>query len=203
MMTIIDITLPIAKGALFIGQKLPSIAYRKEMKLGDACNMSYIDGLDSHMWTHIDFPFHMIKNGKRSEAYAIEKYCGICFVADISDGSDLLTILKKNDLKNKILLIKTQKKRRILDRDYYALSVKDVRFIVQRWIKSIWIDTLSIDGYGKKDFYNHKAFLKKDILIYEGLDLKNVDMGDYFFVWVPIKIAWLEATPSRCMLFTL
>lgn len=76
----VDLTLPIITGHW----RYPNVIRPfKSIDSGDASNITYYE-LRSHWFTHIDFPKHMLANGKTSADYPIDTFlCGVYF-ADVS-----------------------------------------------------------------------------------------------------------------------
>ena len=62
-------------------------------------------------------------------------------------------------------------------------------------------DALSV-GSASDQVKPHKAFLQHEITVLEGLDLSEVEPGDYFLVAPPLKLGGLEAAPVRAFLIT-
>lgn len=46
----------------------------------------------------------------------------------------------------------------------------------------------------------HEVLLKKDVVIVEGLNLANVEEGNYTLYCLPLKIAHSDGAPARAIL---
>ena len=198
-MEIIDISSNITSDNLFIWQTLPDINYKKSIENWNSCSISNLNNLNSHIWTHIDFPFHILKNGKKSWEYDFSKFHWECYVIEINKWINIKDKIINLDLKGKILLIKTIALNNKND-NYFYLKKEDVDLIINKWIKNIWVDTFSIDWFWNIDFPNHCKFFSNDILIYEWLNLKDVIEWKYYFFWLPLKLDWMEASLVRAIL---
>ena len=64
------------------------------------------------------------------------------------------------------------------------------------------IDYLSVERFGSDDFATHTTLLEKEIIILEGLDLREVPAGDYEIVCLPLKYvgATGDGAPARTVL---
>jgi arylformamidase len=84
--------------------------------------------------------------------------------------------------------------------DFAALSVELVEALAARGVITIGIDTPSVDPQDSKDLPAHKAILKHDIAILEGLDLSAVPAGTYELIALPLKLLGFDASPVRAVL---
>ena len=66
-------------------------------------------------------------------------------------------------------------------------------------LRLIGTDAASI-GMETCELQTHKAFLSKGIVILEGLDLSEVEPGNYFLIALPMKIGGAEGAPVRAFL---
>ncbi|MDM7912005.1 MAG: hypothetical protein QUS09_02820, partial [Methanotrichaceae archaeon] len=64
----------------------------------------------------------------------------------------------------------------------------------------VGIDYLSVDKYGNNAAPVHHLLLKNDVLILEGIDLKEVSPGEYFLLCLPLRLKGAEAAPARAVL---
>jgi arylformamidase len=67
---------------------------------------------------------------------------------------------------------------------------------------TVGIDTPSVDLFDSKDLPAHKAFLRHDMSILEGLMLKDVPEGIYELIALPLRLAGFDASPVRAVLRT-
>lgn len=200
-MEIIDITLKIDRKVLFPWQDLPNIILTKNLNQWDVCTISTINNLNSHLWTHVDFPSHILKQWKKNLDFSIDNFLWDALLVEVvSKNKSIRDLLKNIDIQGKIILVKTKKKNIWFEKDFFSLRDTDVKYLVKSKIKAVWIDTMSIDWYWKLNFPNHNLLLKNNILIYEWLDLSKALAWSYFFVWLPLKFQWLEASLVRAIL---
>lgn len=159
--------------------------------------------MNLHTGTHIDFPLHMIPGGKTSEDYDIHQFSGKCYV---KDATYLNNRILKRDLqainisKYDFIIFKTRNSfSDVFNMAYIYLSEEAAAYLAEFDLKGVGIDALGIER-DQEGHPTHKILLSKDILIYEGLDLKDVEEGVYEFIGLPTKIKQVEAAPVRAIL---
>ena len=197
----IDITLKIKEG-----MKVYKNKPNKQPKLINVSDTPVYETdvqMNLHTGTHIDFPLHMIPGGKTSEDYSIEQFTGKCFV---KDATYLKNRILKRDLqainigKYDFILFKTMNSfSDVFNPEYIYLSEEAASYLAEFDLKGVGIDALGIER-AQAGHPTHKLLLSKDILIYEGLDLKDVEEGVYDFIGLPTKIKNVEAAPVRAIL---
>jgi kynurenine formamidase len=88
------------------------------------------------------------------------------------------------------------------DSSYVGLTTDGAEWIVtQTKIRFIGIDYLSIAAYINL-VPAHQVLLKKKLILVEGLNLDDVDMGLYIMHCLPLKLMQAEGCPIRCILTT-
>lgn len=159
--------------------------------------------LNLHTGTHIDFPLHMIPGGKTSEDYTVDQFVGRCYV---KDATYLNQRLLKRDLQAinvagyDFIIFKTKNSQReAFDPDFIYVSQEAAEYLAGFELKGVGIDGLGIER-DQPGHPTHLALLSKDILIYEGLDLRDIEEGVYEFIGLPTKIEAVEASPVRAIL---
>lgn len=86
--------------------------------------------------------------------------------------------------------------------DFAALSPELIDWLHQRGVITVGIDTPSVDLFDSKDLPTHKAILRHDMAILEGLVLADVPEGTYELIALPLKLAGFDASPVRAVLRT-
>lgn len=173
---------------------------------GKNANLSKIS-LGSHTGTHIDTPYHFLNEGKTLERLDVSKFYGPCKVFEITNSLKILVDdLKKFFIeKGDIILFKTKNSQLLMEKDfhedYVGLSYEAAEYLVEKDIKSVGIDYLSIGPRGEEGRKVHRLLLSKEIGIIEGVNLLDVKEGRYFLVAFPLKIKGGEGSPVRAILF--
>jgi arylformamidase len=87
--------------------------------------------------------------------------------------------------------------------DFAALAPELIDALHERGVKTIGIDTPSVDLFASKDLPAHQRFLANDMAILEGLMLQDVPAGVYELIALPLKLVGFDASPVRAVLRTI
>ena len=160
--------------------------------------------LDAHTGTHVDAPLHMVTDGKTFETVSLESLVGSCKVLDLMHVEDAITKqdLEKFDIQaNDFLLFKTKNS---LDEnfnyDFIYLAKDGAEYLANLAVRGAGTDALGIER-SQEGHPTHKTLFANNIIIIEGLRLREVEQGDYFMVAAPLKLIGTDASPARVLLF--
>ncbi|QGH36926.1 cyclase family protein [Gracilibacillus salitolerans] len=162
--------------------------------------------LGLHTGTHIDAPLHMINDADTFETIQLERLVRQVKVLDLEKAEDGIT---RSDLEahsieqDDFLLCKTKNSYyHSEDFDYEFIYLKEdgAEYLVEKGIEGIGIDTLGIER-SQEGNPTHRKLFKNDIIIVEGLRLKDIEPGVYSMVAAPLKLVGTEAAPARVLLF--
>jgi len=204
---IIDITREIHSGiAVWPGDPGITMERTSSFEKGNGSTVTRVS-LGLHTSTHIDMPLHFIEGGKTLDEADLTKFAGRCKIFEITSDK----AITKNDIENldiqkgDIVLFKTKNSNYSLDEpfkfDFIYLDLDAAEYLTEKGVKTIGIDYLSIEAFGSREHKVHKTLLEKEIVLIEGLDLKNVEPGNYFLSCLPLKLKGCEASPVRAVLF--
>ncbi|MCX7748898.1 MAG: cyclase family protein [Clostridia bacterium] len=204
---ILDVSRKIHPGmTVWPGDEGVEIRRLASMNNQDACNLSAIH-MGAHSGTHIDAPFHFIPNGKTVESLDLSRFFGPVKVLDLTH---LEGCIKEEDLRLKdisseeLLLFKTKNsflpEEDIFYKEYVYLHESAARFLIQKSVKTVGFDYLSVDKYKGGGHPVHELLLSKEIAIIEGLLLKEIEEGTYFLSCLPLKIEGIDGCPVRAVL---
>ncbi len=159
--------------------------------------------MNLHTGTHMDFPLHMIENGKTSKTEQLEPLIGKAKVIDMTHCDDHIDVkdLKSLDIsKDDFILFKT--KNSFSDTflwEFIYVNEAASEYLKEKEIRGVGIDGLGIER-AQSEHPTHKILLGNDIIIIEGLRLKDVPEGTYELYALPLKIKDVEALPLRAIL---
>src|SRR5262245_49553497 len=164
--------------------------------------------LGSHCGTHVDAPAHFIAGGATVDELPLEILMGKARVVELVGADeirreDLEALDLSDDLR---LLLKTrmsgQLQKRVFQEDYTYLAPEAAEYLAQIGIKLVGIDYLSIEKFGSVDYPAHRALLGAGVVIVEGLDLSDVEPGEYEMACLPLRVAGGDGAPARVLLRT-
>jgi len=204
-MKIYDITAAISNHLPVFGDERPAVTTLAQITDGDAYNLTWLSA-SAHTGTHADMPLHFISGGAACDDIALTHFYGPAKVMRIAATNHVCKAdLEPLDIQaGDIVLLDTGQSAYLrqgqLRHDFIALTKDAAEYLVQKKIKTIGIDYLSIDPYDAADFPAHKALLGNGIAILEGLVLENVPEGVYNLSALPLKIPNGDGSPVRAIL---
>src|SRR6185369_13838752 len=129
-------------------------------------------------------PSHYAKGAESIDARPLDLYIGACQVMPVAARRD--ATLTPDDLGRRpigaprlLLDTGTFPDPAVFNQDFAAYSPELVQHLHGLGVRLIGIDTPSIDPCASKDLPSHKACLRRDMAILEGLVLKDVPEGLY------------------------
>jgi len=208
-MRIYDISLTISpKLPVWPGD--PRVVLQRVSKIeeGSDTNVSQLK-MSVHMGTHVDAPFHFLGGDAQTvEQLNIKDLTGRVYLLHLPDV-DLITaeILEKSEIppRTRRILFKTRNSdywtKGMIDfqPDFVGVSVDGAQYLVERGIKLVGVDYLSIAPFNAS-VPTHQALLKAGVIIVEGLDLSGVSQGRYTLHCLPLKLAGSDGAPARAIL---
>ena len=202
---IIDISTVIEEGMpQYPGQSLFNLKPSKTIEHDGAAES--VLNIYSHLGTHVDAPSHFILDGQTVDQIDPSKFVGSCKVVDLSNINHLEIVSQdfssSEIIKGDRVLFKTRNSisdRRNFER-FVSLSLEATRFLADLEIVLVGTDFFGIEKRRNPGHPVHMAFLEKDIVIVEGLDLSKVEEGEYELMCFPLKIKGADASPARVFL---
>jgi arylformamidase len=159
-----------------------------------------------HTGTHIDAPLHFINGGHDVIGFSLHTFIGRVKIFEIKNNSEI-SLNEVQDLpinSNDRVFFKTKNSdvdwiNQPFNRNYIHLSLDAAKYLSDRNIIAIGIDYLSIGGL-TDGAEVHLALLRKNILIIEGLQLREIIPGEYDMICLPIKIKNSDGSPARVII---
>jgi arylformamidase len=208
---LIDISLGIASDMLvWPGDPSADVIPRSQMAKGDPANVSELR-IGTHTGTHVDPPVHLIEGANGIDRVPPDILVGPAAVAHLPDadgplGSAELDAIGLPDGTLRLLLRTSnselwRRPRPIEFPDTYAcVSVDGARWVIERGIRLVGVDFLSVEQKGAEGHPVHKELLGNGVVIVEGLDLGGVAAGTYTLMCLPLKIIDGDGGPARALL---
>jgi arylformamidase len=208
-MKIYDVTVAVSEGVpIYEGDPRVEIESVRSIAGGDNANVSHLC-LGAHTGTHVDAPNHFIDGTRRVEDLDIEKLVGPCRVIEVDKSVMSIEPSDLGDLDGvERILFKTRNSafwnepEKGFRTDFTYISPEAARVLADAGVKLVGIDYLSVEKFGSNDFGTHITLLKSEIVIVEGLDLRDVPAGDYEITCLPLKYVGGtgDGAPARTIL---
>ncbi|MFB5089735.1 cyclase family protein [Psychrobacillus sp. PGGUH221] len=159
---------------------------------------------DVHTGTHIDAPLHMVVDGDTFETIPLDNLVGQCKVFDLKEVENRVSKadLERLDIqKGDFVLLKTKNSfEETFNFDFIYLAQDGAEYLSEFGVRGVGIDSLGIER-SQEGHPTHKTLFANDIIIIEGLRLKEIEQGEYFMVAAPLKLVGTDASPARVLLF--
>ncbi len=208
----IDLTLTISKSIpSFPGSPKPQFIFWSNLK-EDGYNLELLF-LSSHTGTHLDAPFHFVKNGIKIDQIPLSRLIGKAILIKIKKSknssitkSDILQFEKENGIipnKSSVFFFSDWQKN--LKKDYYftenpGLALSAATYLAQKKTNLIGIDSPSVELGKDESFCVHHALSKNNVLIVENLaNLNKIKSKEFNFTILPLKLKDATGSPVRAV----
>jgi len=209
MSVIYDVSLTISNG-MTVWPGDPGVHVERTLRMEDGApaNVSTIQ-MGTHTGTHVDAPFHFVPDGKPVDTLPLDILTGPAVVCHLPDAEAIdVTQVQSLDLPagTQRLLFKTRNSRwweegvREFQRDFVALTPDAARWVVDRGIRLVGVDYLSVQRFHDHRPTTHVTLLRAGVVIIEGLNLSKVPAGEYNLYCLPLKLLGADGAPSRAIL---
>ena len=197
-MKIYDISQEVFNCKVYPGDPAPKKEVLNSIQDGDLYNLTAFS-MCAHNGTHIDAPFHFIKNGKTVDEIDLEAFVGIAYVAEhngVVTYDDAIKIIKKA----KCLSLEAAK--RILLKGDVEVSLEAATAFADSDILLLGNESQTV---GPKDapMAVHLMLLGSDVILLEGVHLEEVPEGVYFLNAAPLNLSGSDGSPCRAVLIDL
>lgn len=203
---VIDVSVPNGPGQhVYPGDPEPRIDAASRIARGDVANVSFLH-MGSHTGTHVDAPYHFLDDGPRLGAVPLDRMVGPCLVADLRGrrAVDAAALRDVPIARGDILLCLTDNSARwaqpAFQRDFTYVTLDAADWLLERAVRALGMDYLSIEEFGSRDFPVHRRLLGAGVFVIEGLDLRDVTPGRYYLVCLPLRFPDLDGAPARAVL---
>ncbi len=208
-MKIYDVTIAVSESVpTFPGDPKVKFDVCSALANGDAANVSQVC-FGVHTATHVDAPNHFIEHMRRVDQLDLHKLVGPCRVVELPPDVTAITAAHVESVENtERVLFKTRNSdfwnepEKGFRTDFTYIEPDAARRLVAGGVKLVGIDYLSVEKFGAKSFDTHITLLEAEVVIIEGLDLREVPAGDYDLYCLPLKIdgGTGDGAPARTIL---
>lgn len=205
-MKLIDVSVPLDATLPTYPNNTPfSLEPVKRVARGESSNVSTLH-ISVHGGTHVDAPRHFFDDRPGAEALSLEMLIGRTRVVEVTSRSGISAAdLSGIDLSEDIrLLIKTHNSRLWgspdFHADYVGVTESGARHLVDRGIKVVGVDYLSVEEFRAPGAPAHHVLLGAGTIVIEGLNLDGVEPGIYEMICLPLRIVGADGAPARVVL---
>ncbi len=194
-MVIYDISQELFSCQVFPGDPVPEKKLLCSMEKGDLYNLT-VFSMCAHNGTHVDAPFHFLKDGKSIDALSPDTFVGMAYVAEhhgIVSGKDAIAILEKANEQN------PEAAKRILIKGEAVVSAEAAKVFASNRILLLGNESQSV-GPEDAPMEVHLILLGADVVLLEGIRLAEVREGVYFLSAVPLNLSGSDGSPCRAVL---
>ena len=204
---LVDVSVLLAPGlATYPGNPEYEITPVERIADGDSSNNSRLV-MGTHTGTHVDAPKHFFDDKPGVDALPLELLVGRARVIDLPHrGGITEQHLAGAGLREDIrVLLRTPNSalwnsHEGFHTDYTYVTEEAARFLVEQGVKVVGVDYLSVEQFKKSGAPAHHALLGAGVIIIEGLNLSEVEAGQYEMYCLPLRIAGTDGAPARVVL---
>jgi arylformamidase len=173
-----------------------------KMDEGSPVNVSALT-MSTHSGAHADAPLHYSQDAPDIASVDLDPYLGPCLVIDARGVGRVIEVADLPHLHSADrVLFRTFERfpREKWEDETTAIAPETIEWLAVQGVRLVGIDGPSIDPQDSKTMDAHKAVLKHDIRVLEGLVLDDVPKGLYELIALPLPIVGGDASPVRAVL---
>ncbi|WP_226581021.1 cyclase family protein [Halobacillus litoralis] len=206
---IVDLSIPVTNETpVYPGDPKPHLCSAANIE-EHGYNVSELN-IGSHTGTHVDAPYHIVKDGKKIDEVSLDHFAGEGVVLDVTDKNpgagitidDIRDGLDKLQ-PGKIVLFHTGWDAHVGTDLYFEhpyLTIELVHELLERGVRTFFIDALNIDPPDGSSFQAHEAITGVNGII--GENFTNFDQIDFdapFITAFPLKLSGIDGSPVRAV----
>ena len=194
-MKIYDISQEVFSCQVYPGDPTPEKQVLSSMETGDLYNLTAFR-MCAHNGTHIDAPYHFLKDGKTVDAVCLEAFVGMAYVAEhhgiLSDdaAAEIIEKAKEQNL---------EAAKRILIKGDAEVSLEAAKVFASKEILLLGNESQTV-GPEDAPMAVHQLLLGADVILLEGIRLAEVSEGVYFLNAAPLNLSGADGSPCRAVL---
>jgi len=194
-MKIYDISQEVFGCQVYPGDPVSEKKVLSSMEKGDLYNLTAFS-MCAHNGTHIDAPFHFLKDGKTVDAIDLEAFIGMAYVAEhhgIVSGEDAVEIIEKAKEQN------PGSAKRILIKGDAEVSLEAANVFASEGILLLGNESQTV-GPEDAPMAVHQTLLAANVILLEGVRLAEVSEGVYLLNAAPLNLSGADGSPCRAVL---
>lgn len=208
----IDLSLTISESIpTFPGSPKPQFISWSDIK-DDGYNLELLF-LSSHTGTHLDAPYHFVKNGLKINEISLDRLIGKGILIKLKKTrnspitkSDITLFEKKNGKipNHSSIFFYTEWQKNLKKNNYFTenpgLDSSSAKYLASKKINLVGIDSPSIDHGNDETFTVHHVLSKNNILIVENLaNMNKIKSKEFHFTILPLNLKDGTGSPVRAV----
>ena len=196
-MKIYDISQELFNCKVFPGDPSPERKVLNSIENGGLYNLTAFS-MCAHNGTHVDAPFHFIKDGKTIDQISLNSFIGMAYVAEhqgIITKDDAIKIF--DDAKK----LNLEASKRILIKGNAVVSKEAAEIFASSNILLFGNESQTV-GPEDAPMEVHLILLGANITLLEGIRLENVEKGVYLLNAAPLYLSCGDGAPCRAVLIS-
>lgn len=194
-MKLYDISQEILEGAVYPGDPVPEKKLLSSMEEGDLYNLTAFS-MCAHNATHVDAPRHFLADGKTVDRLPLSKTVGDAVVVSCSG------VLDEQGAKEVLALAEAlggQVVRRLLLKGNAVVTPEAAEIFALYGLDLLGTELQSV-GAIDAPMAAHLALLSREVVLLEGVRLREVAEGRYFLCAAPLLLGGSDGAPCRALL---
>ena len=204
-MKIYDISQEVFDCTVFPEDPKPGRINMQKISHGELCNLTGLN-MCAHNGTHVDAPYHFIDGAKTIDQVDLRRFIGYAFVTEQTGqitAEDAKAILEKARGADSKCPDKS-------DKASYRILVKGNAIVTEEAAKIFAGEHIRLFGnesqtVGPEDAPKavHLIMLSEEIVLLEGIRLKEVPEGVYMLNAAPLNLGGADGAPCRAVLMSI
>jgi len=194
-MKIYDISQEVFGCQVYPGDPAPEKKTLCSMEQGDLYHLTAFS-MCAHNGTHIDAPFHFLRDGKTVDALCLEAFVGMAYVAEhhgpVSADDAAGIIQKAKEYSPEVA-------KRILIKGAAEVTLEAAKVFAASKMLLLGNESQSV-GPENAPMAVHLALLGSDVVLLEGIRLAEVSQGVYLLNAAPLNLSGADGSPCRAIL---
>ena len=183
-MKIYDISQEVFSCQVYPGDPAPERKVLGSMSEGELYNLTAFS-MCAHNGTHVDAPFHFLKDGKTVDTICLEAFIGMAYVAEhhgIVSADNALGFIEKAKALN------PEAAKRILIKGAAEVSLEAAKVFASSGMMLLGNESQTV-GPEDSPMAVHQVLLGADVVLLEGIRLAEVSEGVYFLNAAPLNLS--------------
>lgn len=194
-MKIYDISQEVFSCKVFPGDPAPERDVLCSMEDGEFYNLTAFY-MCAHNGTHVDAPFHFVRDGKTIDEVGLEPFVGSAYVAE-HEG-----VVTAEDAKFMLQKAEGDAAKRLLIKGDAEVSLEAAEVFAKEGLLLVGNESQTV-GPEDAPMAVHLVLLKAGVALLEGIRLEQVPEGTYLLNAAPLNLGGADGAPCRAVLIKL